>query len=96
MGLNRLLVLHHLHVVVHLLVRSQDDGLTFFIVLGSTGTTEDLLNIEHSDIFVGTGRGVIDFGSFDDDTVCWQVDTPRQSRCRAQHLDVSLVEHLFD
>lgn len=53
-GLDVLLVLHHLHVLVHLLVRGEDDGLALSIELRSTSATEDLLHVEHSHVFVGT------------------------------------------
>lgn len=52
--LNRLFVLHHLYVIVHLLESSQNDGFSFFVVLRSTSSTEYLLHIEYSNVFVCT------------------------------------------
>ena len=78
--LDVLLVLHHLYVFIHLLVRGQDYSFAFFVELRSTSSTEDLLNIKHSNVFVGTSRRIVDFGSLDKDTVGGQIHSPGQGR----------------
>ena len=93
MTFNVLLVLHHLHVLVHLLKRSQDDGFALFIELWTASSTEDLLHIEHAHVFVCAGRRVIYFGALDQNGVSRQIDTPSEGRCRAEHFDVAIVEH---
>ena len=55
MAFNRLLVLKHLHIVIHLFKRAQDYRLTFLIELRPTCTTEDLLDIKHPKVFISTG-----------------------------------------
>ena len=76
MTFNLLFVLHHFDVFVHLLEGSQNDGLTFFIVLGATRSTKDLLDIENANIFVPTSWTIIHFGTFDQYCVGWKIDTP--------------------
>ena len=78
--------------MIDLLVLSENDTFTLSIELRSTSSSEDLLNIKDADIFVSTLVGVIDLGSFDDNTIGWQVDTPSKSGRGAQHLDVALRE----
>lgn len=82
MTFNRLFVLHHFNVLIHLFEQSYDDGFSLGIVLGPTSSTEDLLYVEHADIFICTSLRVIDFRSFNNDCVSGQIDSPRESAGR--------------
>lgn len=78
--------------MIDLLVLSEDNSFSLSIELRSTSSSENLLNIENADIFISTLVAVIHLGSFDNNTISWQVDTPSKSGCRAQHLNVALRE----
>lgn len=93
MGFNVLLVLHHFYIFVHLLKRCKNDCFALFVVLRTTCTTEDLLHVKNTNIFVCTCRTVVHFSPLNQHTVSWQVNTPRKCRGAAQYLDVSIVEH---
>jgi len=96
MRLYFLFVLHHFDVVIHLFERSQNNGLAFLIELGSTSTTEDLLHIEDTNVFVATCWTIVNFGAFDQDGVSRQVDTPSKCGRGTQYLDIALHKHFFD
>ena len=64
MTLYLLFILHHFDVLIHLFERCQYDSLTFFIELGTTRPTENLLHIENANIFVATSWTVVDFSAF--------------------------------
>ena len=91
-----LLVLHHFDVVVHLFGWCQYDSFTFFVKLGTACTTEDLLNIENTKVFVTTSRAVIYFGPFDQNRISREVHTPGKRACRTEHFDVAIHKHALD
>jgi len=63
-------------IVGQLVVRSDDGAVTRFVELGSSGTAENLEHVQDTDVDEGTVFGIIDFRSFDDDSVSWKVNTP--------------------
>ena len=96
MAFDRLLVLHHLDVVVHLLEQREVDRFAVRVVLGTTCATEDLLHVEHAHIFVGSCRRGVYLCALNQHGVSWQVHTPGKGGRRAQNLDLPVVKQIFN
>ena len=69
---------------------------TSILELWSTGTTEDLQDIQDTQVDELTSFSTVKLGAFDDDCVGWQVDTPSESRCAYKNLDCTIGEKFFD
>lgn len=73
-------------VVIDLVARRTDITDSLILVLRSTGTTEDLKDVQDAQIDESTLSAVVDLRSLDDDGVGGQVDTPGESGGTAEDL----------
>jgi hypothetical protein len=90
------LLVEEREVVLQLRVRREHDPLALGVVLRPAGAADHLHHVERRELGPLALLRVVDLRALDDDRVRGQVDAPRQRRRRDQHLDVPVVEELFD
>ena len=76
-GLDREGLVDELLVEFFLDVLDEDNGLALHIKLGAASAAHHLEYIGDRVVYVSLGLGIEELGSFNDNQVSWEVDTPR-------------------
>ncbi|KAH3661904.1 hypothetical protein OGAPHI_006083 [Ogataea philodendri] len=95
LGLNWKLLIQNCKVIFHLILISDDDSFTVGIVSGSSGSSQHLKNVLWREFNPSTFLWRVDIGTFDNNCVCWEINTPCQGGRRNQNFQISLSKQIF-